>query len=64
MTQRSKRFAALYEGTWRLEPDSSGLKLRMIGEGGAQIYVPIVFTIGTPGQPVLRVNPISAMAWI
>ena len=46
-----KRFAALYEGTWRLEPDSSGLKVTMIGEGIAQIYVPIVFTIGTPGQP-------------
>src|SRR3954454_15914696 len=31
-----KRFAALYEGTWRLEPDSSGLKLTMTGEGVAQ----------------------------
>jgi ketosteroid isomerase-like protein len=47
-----KRFAALYEGTWRLEPDSSSLKLTMTGEGVAQIYVPIVFTIGAPGQPV------------
>jgi ketosteroid isomerase-like protein len=46
-----KRFVALYEGTWRLEPDSSGLKVIMPGEGIAQIYVPIVFTIGTPGQP-------------
>ena len=46
-----KRFAALYEGTWRLEPDSSGLKVMMIGDGMAQIYVPIVFTIGAPGQP-------------
>ena len=46
-----KRFAALYEGTWRLEPDSSGLKVIKIGEGIAQIYVPIVFTIGAPGQP-------------
>jgi hypothetical protein len=46
-----KRFASLYEGTWRLEPDSSSLKLTMIGEGVAQIYVPIVFTIGAPDQP-------------
>jgi ketosteroid isomerase-like protein len=45
-----KRFAALYQGTWRLEPDSSGLKVMMIGEGVAQLYVPIVFTIGAPGQ--------------
>ena len=46
-----KRFAALYDGTWRLEPDSASLKLIMIGEGVAQIYVPIVFTIGALGQP-------------
>jgi ketosteroid isomerase-like protein len=46
-----KRFAALYQGTWRLEPDSSGLKVMMIGEGIAQIYVPILFAIGAAGQP-------------
>ena len=45
-----KRFAALYEGTWRLEPDTSGLKIVMLGDAAAQIYVPIVFTIGAPGQ--------------
>ena len=45
-----KRFAALYEGTWRLEPEASGLKVTMIGDGAAQVYVPIVFTIGAPGQ--------------
>lgn len=45
-----KRFAALYEGTWRLEPDTSGLKIAIIGDEAAQIYVPIVFTIGAPGQ--------------
>jgi ketosteroid isomerase-like protein len=46
-----KRFTALYDGTWRLEPESSGLKVAMIGEGVAQIYVPIIFTIGAAGQP-------------
>jgi ketosteroid isomerase-like protein len=45
-----KRFASLYEGTWRLEPDASGLKIVMIGDAAAQIYVPIVFTIGPAGQ--------------
>jgi Domain of unknown function (DUF4440) len=46
-----KRFAALYEGTWRLDPESSSLKIIMIDEGVAQIFVPIMFTIGPPGQP-------------
>ena len=46
-----KRFAALYEGTWRLDPEPSSFKITMIGDGVAQIYVPIMFTIGAPGQP-------------
>jgi hypothetical protein len=46
-----KRFGALYDGTWRLDPESSALKITLIGEGVAQIYVPILFTIGAAGQP-------------
>jgi ketosteroid isomerase-like protein len=46
-----KRFTALYDGTWRLDPEPSGLKITMIGDAVAQIYVPIIFTIGTAGQP-------------
>jgi ketosteroid isomerase-like protein len=47
----SKRFVALYQGTWRLEPEPSGFKVIMMGDSVAQLYVPILFTIGTPGQP-------------
>jgi ketosteroid isomerase-like protein len=46
-----KRFAALYQGTWQLDAETSSLKIIMLGEGVAQIYVPIMFTIGAPGQP-------------
>jgi ketosteroid isomerase-like protein len=46
-----KRFATLYDGTWRLDPDPSGLKVMMIGEGAAQIFAPILFTIAAAGQP-------------
>ncbi len=45
-----KRFSALYEGTWRLDPDASGLKIILIGERAAHVYVPINFTIGASGQ--------------
>ena len=48
---RLKRFAALYEGTWRLDPEASSLKTTMLGSGAAQLYVPIIFTIGAAGQP-------------
>jgi ketosteroid isomerase-like protein len=47
----TKRFAALYEGTWRLEPEAANLKIMLLGNGVAQVYVPIMFTIGAPGQP-------------
>jgi len=46
-----KRFAVLYDGMWRLDPEPLGLKITMIGDGVAQIYVPIIFTIGAVGQP-------------
>lgn len=45
-----KRFSALYEGTWRLDPDVSGLKIMMLADSVAQIYVPITFSIGAKGQ--------------
>ena len=40
-----KRFEALYQGTWRLEPVMADLKIVSLGEQTAQIYMPIVFTI-------------------
>jgi ketosteroid isomerase-like protein len=46
-----KRFTALYAGTWKLDPEPSSLRITMIGDGVAQVYVPIVFTIGAAGQP-------------
>jgi len=45
-----KRFIALYEGTWRLEAEASSLRITMLGDHAAQVYVPIMFTIGAPGQ--------------
>lgn len=45
-----KRFEALYQGTWRLEPDIPALRVMMLGDTSAQVYVPVVFTIGAAGQ--------------
>ena len=46
-----KRFEALYRGTWKLSPDSTSLKAVLVSDTSAQIYVPITFNIGPPGQP-------------
>lgn len=46
-----QRFAALYQGTWHLDPETAALKVVMLGEAAAQIYVPIAFSIGATGQP-------------
>ena len=49
--QAMKRFAGLFQATWQLAPDLSQLKVTMLGDGAAQLFVPIAFTIGNVGQP-------------
>ncbi len=46
-----KRFESLYQGTWKLSPDTPNLKTVLISETTAQLYVPIIFNIGAAGQP-------------
>ena len=46
-----KRFESLYQGTWKLSPDMSNLKTVLVSESTAQLYIPITFNIGAPGQP-------------
>ena len=45
------RFATLYKGTWRLDPDMASLRIMLVGDGAARLYVPITFTIAAAGQP-------------
>lgn len=45
------RFKTLYQGTWKLAPDAQGLRVTRLSEGVAQLYVPILYTLGAPGQP-------------
>src|SRR5438067_8904892 len=46
-----KRFEVLYQGTWKLEARQDELKVTMLHADVAQIFLPIVFTIGAPNQP-------------
>lgn len=46
-----KRFETLYQGTWKLSPDMSKLKVVLLSDTTAQLFCPIVFNIGPPGQP-------------
>lgn len=48
-----KRFETLYQGTWKLSPDNSNLKVVLLSDTTAQLYVPIMFNIGPAGQPAL-----------
>jgi ketosteroid isomerase-like protein len=45
-----ERFATLYEGTWHLDPDIANLKVMMLDEDVAELFVPILFTIAPAGQ--------------
>jgi hypothetical protein len=46
-----KRFETLYQGTWRLSPDTSNFKVITLTDTSAQLFVPIMFNIGPAGQP-------------
>jgi ketosteroid isomerase-like protein len=46
-----KRFEMLYQGTWKLSPDTPNLKVVLLGDATAQLFVPVMFNIGPPGQP-------------
>ena len=45
-----KRFEALYQGTWFLDPKTDELKVFEVQPGVAQLYVPITFMIAPAGQ--------------
>ena len=46
-----KRFEALYQGTWKLSPDTPNLRAVLLSDTTAQVHVPITFNIGVLGQP-------------
>ena len=45
-----KRFEMLYQGTWKLSPDTAALKAVLLTDTTAQLHVPITFNIGPAGQ--------------
>lgn len=46
-----KRLEANYQGTWILEPAMSDFRVVALGPSTAQLFVPVTFQIGPPGQP-------------
>jgi ketosteroid isomerase-like protein len=46
-----KRFEKLYQGTWKLNPDRAGLRVLLLSDSSAQVFVPITFNSGPAGQP-------------
>lgn len=46
-----ERFETLYQGTWKLSPDTLNLKVFVLSDTTAQLFVPITFNIAPAGQP-------------
>ena len=46
-----QRFAKLHEGTWRLDPEPTSVRVVPISGDVAQLHATVQFTIGAPGQP-------------
>jgi hypothetical protein len=59
-----ERFAALYQGTWSLAPDRSALRIALVTDSVAQLEVPVVFSIGPPGQPATNTPFILTQTWV
>jgi uncharacterized protein (TIGR02246 family) len=45
-----KRFEALYQGTWSLDPKLDELRIAELQPNIVQLYVPVTFMIGPAGQ--------------
>lgn len=45
-----QRWAKLYEGTWRLDPDPASVRVTALSDSAAQLHVAVQFTIGAPDQ--------------
>ena len=45
-----RRFETLFQGTWKLSPDTSKLKVVLLTDTSAQLFVPVMFNIGALGQ--------------
>jgi hypothetical protein len=46
-----QRFSKLYEGTWRLDPDSTTVRVVPLSDSVAQLHATVQFTIGATNQP-------------
>ena len=46
-----QRFAKLHEGTWRLDPEPTSVRVVPLTGDVAQLHATVQFTIGAPGQP-------------
>lgn len=57
------RFAELYRGVWRLEPDTTAFRVVFAHEGVAEIFVPVTFTIGAPGTEPQRTPFLMNQVW-
>ncbi len=45
-----ERFSGLYAGTWRLAPDFGEFRVVLVRPDVAQIFVPVLFSIGAAGE--------------
>ncbi len=59
-----KKFEALYKGTWQLEPVPAEFKVKLLSAKSWQIFVPIIFNIGEPGQEAKKTRFLMNMVLV
>ena len=58
------RFREYYQATWQLDPDMSKFEATALGDGVAQVLVPITFTRGNPGQPPQQARILISQTYV
>jgi hypothetical protein len=59
-----RRFAELYKGTWKLEPNMAAYRSQQLAADVAEIFVPILITVGPAGKPATKLKVLMNLIYI
>jgi hypothetical protein len=58
-----RKFAALYKGTWKLQPNMAAFKEQQLGNDVVVIFVPVAITVAPPGKPSVRLKSLMSQIY-
>jgi hypothetical protein len=59
-----RQFAALYKGTWKLEPNMAGFKAQKLDDSVTAVFVPLTVTFAAPGKPSVKLKQLMSQIYM